>query len=57
MLDYQERLLSSLTHSERAILERLLGKLERQLDLPCRPAPPELRRRLEAAALPEPSQR
>ena len=57
VLDYQERLLSSLTHSERAILERLLGKLERQLDLPCRPARPEPRRHLEAAVLPEPAQR
>jgi DNA-binding MarR family transcriptional regulator len=55
VLDYQDRLLASLTESERQTLERLLGKLERQLDLPCRPARPEPRARDAAAALPEPS--
>jgi hypothetical protein len=56
VLDYQERLLASLSESERRMLERLLDKLERQLDLPCRPARPEPRERATAAAaLPEPS--
>jgi DNA-binding MarR family transcriptional regulator len=55
VLDYQDRLLGSLTESERRTLERLLDKLERQLDLPCRPARPEQRARDGAAALPEPS--
>lgn len=54
VLDYQERLLAGLTESERRTLERLLAKLERQLDLPCRPTRPEPRGR-NAAALPEPS--
>ena len=56
VLDYQERLLASLTESEHRMLERLLGKLERQLDLPCRPARPEPPRQVDAAALPEASQ-
>jgi DNA-binding MarR family transcriptional regulator len=55
VLDYQDRLLGSLTESERSTLERLLDKLERQLDLPCRPVRPEPRARDGAAALPEPS--
>ena len=57
VLDYQERLLGSFTGSERRMLERLLDKLERQLDLPCRPARPEPLRQLDATVLPEPSQR
>ena len=57
VLDYQDRLLGSLTGSERRMLERLLDKLERELDLPCRPARPEPRRQLDATVLPEPSQR
>jgi DNA-binding MarR family transcriptional regulator len=56
VLEYQDRLLAGLTESERHTLERLLGKLERQLDLPCRPARPDPRRQVDAAALPEPSQ-
>jgi DNA-binding MarR family transcriptional regulator len=55
VLDYQDRLLASLAPSERRTFERLLGKLERQLDLPCRPERPEPRKRAAAAALPEPS--
>ena len=55
VLDYQDRLLGSLSSSERRMLERLLDKLERQLDLPCRPARPEARAHAAAAALPEPS--
>ena len=55
VLDYQDRLLGCLSESERGTLERLLDKLERQLDLPCRPARPEQRARNAAAALPEPS--
>ena len=55
VLDYQDRLLASLSESERRILERLLEKLERQLDLPCRPVRPEPRGRDGAAALPEPA--
>ena len=50
VLDYQDRLLASLTESERRVLERLLGKLERQLDLPCRPVRPERRGAHRAAA-------
>jgi DNA-binding MarR family transcriptional regulator len=55
VLDYQDRLLASLTGSERRLLDRLLDKLERQLDLPCRPARPEPHGREVAAALPGPS--
>jgi DNA-binding MarR family transcriptional regulator len=55
VLDYQERLLAALTESERQMLERLLAKLERQLDLPCQPARPHPSRPIDAAALPEPS--
>jgi hypothetical protein len=55
VLDYQDRLLACLTGSERRLLDRLLDKLERELDLPCRPARPEPRGREVAAALPEPS--
>jgi DNA-binding MarR family transcriptional regulator len=51
VLDYEERLLATLTGSERRMLERLLDKLERQLDLPCRPMRPELRSD-SAAAVP-----
>lgn len=55
VLDYQDRLLATLSESERRMLERLLAKLERQLDLPCQPARPEPRGRDAAAAIPEPS--
>jgi DNA-binding MarR family transcriptional regulator len=55
VLDYQDRLLGSLTEGERRMLERLLDKLERALELPCRPARPEPRRADAASALPEPS--
>jgi DNA-binding MarR family transcriptional regulator len=55
VLDYQDRLLASLSEGERRMLERLLDKLERQLDLPCRPVRPALRRDDAATALPEPS--
>jgi DNA-binding MarR family transcriptional regulator len=57
VLDYQDRLLASLDASERRLLERLLGKLEHQLDLPCRPARPGRRPGTTAGALPEPSSR
>ena len=49
VLDYQDRLLGSLSGSERRMLERLLDKLERELDLPCRPARPEPPRQLDDA--------
>jgi DNA-binding MarR family transcriptional regulator len=55
VLDYQDRLLASLTEGERRMLERLLDKLERALELPCRPARPEPHRSDAAAALPQPS--
>ena len=55
VLDYQDRMLAGLSEGERHMLERLLDKLERQLDLPCRPARPELRPRDAAAVLPEAS--
>ena len=55
VLDYRDRLLASLTASERRLLDRLLDKLERQLDLPCRPARPEPPGHGVAAALPEPA--
>jgi DNA-binding MarR family transcriptional regulator len=55
VLDYQERLLAALTESERRMLERLLTKVERQLDLPCQAARAELRRHDRAVSLPEPS--
>ena len=55
VLDYQERLLAALTESERHLFERLLAKLERQLDLPCQPTHPEQRPSGGAASLPEPS--
>lgn len=54
VLDYQELLLAALTEHERQMLERLLTKLERQLDLPCRPARPEARE-VDGAVLPEAS--
>jgi DNA-binding MarR family transcriptional regulator len=41
VLDYQKHLLACLTEGERRMLERLLDKLERRLDLPCRPERPE----------------
>ena len=53
VLDYQDRLLGGLSDRERRMLERLLDKLERQLDLPCRPAPPEPSGRAAEAILPE----
>ena len=56
MLDYQERLLGSLSAGERRTLERLLDKLERRLALPCRPERPEPRRHAATAVLPELSQ-
>jgi hypothetical protein len=55
VLDYQEQLLAALTESERHLFERLLAKLERQLDLPCQPTHPEQRPSGGAASLPEPS--
>jgi DNA-binding MarR family transcriptional regulator len=55
VLDYQERLLAALTESERHMFERLLAKLERQLELPCQAARPEQRPSGSAASLPEPS--
>ena len=54
VLDYQDRLLASLTGSER-LLDRLLDKLERQLDLPCRAGATRTAAPAAAAALPEPS--
>jgi DNA-binding MarR family transcriptional regulator len=57
VLDYQERLLGDLSDSERRTLARLLDKLERQLDLPCRPARPASGGHAAAVALPEPSRR
>jgi DNA-binding MarR family transcriptional regulator len=54
VLDYQERLLGDLSESEREMLERLLDKLERQLDLPCRPLRPEPDGEAPEAALPQP---
>jgi DNA-binding MarR family transcriptional regulator len=57
VLEYQDRLLAGLTDSERRLLEHLLGKLERQLELPCRPARPEAHRGATAGALPEPPSR
>ena len=56
VLDYQDRLLASLSESERRMLEQLLAKLERQLELHCRPMRPDARVREAGAALPEPSQ-
>jgi DNA-binding MarR family transcriptional regulator len=56
VLDYQERLLGSLSAGERRTLERLLDKLERRLALPCRPERPEPRRHADTAVLPEASQ-
>jgi len=53
VLDYQERLLGELSAGERRMLERLLGKLERRLDLPCRPAEPRAPGANGASALPE----
>jgi DNA-binding MarR family transcriptional regulator len=53
VLDYQDRLLGGLSDGERRTFERLLDKLERQLDLPCRPLRPELDGRATRAALPE----
>jgi hypothetical protein len=55
VLDYQDRLLACLTASERRMLDRLLDKLERQLELPCRPARPEPPGREVALPLPEPA--
>jgi DNA-binding MarR family transcriptional regulator len=55
VLDYQDRLLAGLSVRERRMLGRLLDRLERQLDLPCRPERPEPRERAAAAAMPEPS--
>jgi DNA-binding MarR family transcriptional regulator len=55
VLDYQERLLAALTESERHLFERVLAKLERQLELPCQPARPEQRPSGGTASLPEPS--
>jgi DNA-binding MarR family transcriptional regulator len=56
VLDYQEHLLGCLSPGERRTLDRLLGKLERRLEVPCRPERPESRRAREAElALPEAS--
>ena len=57
VLGYQDHLLGCLSAGERRMLEQLLDKLERRLELPCRPAHPEPRREVDGAALPEPSQR
>ena len=59
VLDYQDRLLEDLTEAERRTLERLLDKLERRLDFPCRPAAPRPgpRDRDAEAALPDASRR
>jgi DNA-binding MarR family transcriptional regulator len=57
VLDYQDRLLGCLSGSERRTLERLLDKLERQLDLPSTRERAQPRRQVAAAALPEPSSR
>jgi len=57
VLDYQERLLDDLSASERRMLERLLDKLERRLDLPCRPADQRSRAANDASALPEAASR
>ena len=43
VLGYQDHLLGSLTEGERKTLERLLDKLERRLELPCRPIRPVVR--------------
>jgi len=53
VLEYQERLLGDLSDSERDMLDRLLDKLERQLDLPCRPLRPELDGHSTEVALPK----
>jgi DNA-binding MarR family transcriptional regulator len=56
VLGYQDYLLGCLSTGERRMLDQLLDKLERRLELPCRPARPERGARAAAAALPEPSQ-
>jgi DNA-binding MarR family transcriptional regulator len=53
VLGYQDHLLGSLTEGERRTLERLLDKLERRLELPCRPIRPELGASTAGLALPE----
>jgi DNA-binding MarR family transcriptional regulator len=53
VLDYQERLLGCLSEDEHVMFERLLDKLERQLELPCRPAHPDADRHVTEAALPQ----
>jgi DNA-binding MarR family transcriptional regulator len=53
VLDYQDRLLGVLSDAERRTLGRLLDKLERQLDLRCRPRRPDPGNRVARAALPE----
>jgi DNA-binding MarR family transcriptional regulator len=55
VLGYQDHLLGSLTEGERGTLEQLLDKLERRLELPCRPTRPELRVSTAGLALPEAS--
>ena len=53
VLGYQAYLLGCLSAGERRMLDQLLDKLERRLELPCRPARPEPGTRDAAAALPE----
>jgi DNA-binding MarR family transcriptional regulator len=53
VLAYQEHLLGDLSASERATFDRVLGKLERRLELPCRPARPAPRASLPGMTLPE----
>jgi len=53
VLEYQECLLGDLSDGERRTLERLLDKLERQLDLPCRPARPARDGQAAEAVLPD----
>jgi hypothetical protein len=53
VLDYQKYLLARLTTAERGMLERLLGKLERRLDLPRQPERPDPATHAAEAALPQ----
>jgi len=53
VLDYQDRLLEDLSAGERRMLVRLLDKLERRLDLPCRPRDQPSRAAGGPCALPE----
>lgn len=55
VLGYQDHLLGGLSESERRTLDRLLDKLERRFELPCRPIRPELRAITAGLTLPEAS--